>query len=121
MLHTRQPFVWEMAYSKKVCCTLADQPLQLIIQRIRTGLHGIECSCIVQQRALFCGQRVTLGQMVGNNPSECLRGSLGLISLIIAIIKQAPFQAVQFVLVYSTQGVFSSTPCSKVSTVFKSR
>ena len=62
---------------KKVCCTLADQPLQLIIQRIGTGLHGVERSCIVQQRALFCGQRVPLGQMVGNNLLNACGGSLG--------------------------------------------
>ena len=51
----------------KIGCTLADEPLQFIIQRIRTGLHSIECRCIVEQCALFCGQSVAVRQMVCND------------------------------------------------------
>ena len=57
----------------KIGCTLADEPLQFIIQRIRTGLHSIECRCIVEQCALFCGQGMTVRHMVRNDFLDSFR------------------------------------------------
>ena len=52
------------AQTEAVCmqnfgCTLADEPLQFIIQRIRTGLHSIECRCIAD--ALQAGAQHRIG------------------------------------------------------------
>lgn len=57
----------------KIGRPLTDEPLQFIVQCIRASLHRIECRRIVKQRALFCGQSITVRHMVRNDFPDSFR------------------------------------------------
>lgn len=57
----------------KIGRSLTDEPLQFIVQYIRASLHRIECRRIVKQRALFCGQSMTVRHMVRNDFLDSFR------------------------------------------------
>ena len=52
----------------KIGRPLTDEPLQFIVQCIRASLHRI-----VKQRALFCGQSITVRHMVRNDFPDSFR------------------------------------------------
>ena len=57
----------------KIGRSLTDEPLQFIVQCIRASLHRIECRRIMKQRALFCGQGMTVRHMVRNDFLDSFR------------------------------------------------
>ena len=105
----------------KISGTLADEASQLVIQCVGASLHRIEGGSIVQQGALFSGDGVSLGHMVGHDLFNVLGGGIdvdftdfchnyaGSFSscLCTADCRFGCFQARRF----------SNTLCSRVSTV----
>ena len=104
----------------KISGTLADEAGQLVIQCVGASLHRIEGGSIVQQGALFSGDGVSLGHMVGHDLFNVFGGGIDVDLTDDGHSRQTPFQIVfgrVSVWAVSRQGAFptrfaaGSAPC----------